>query len=93
MNGGCHREVDRCHDLIAHLDHGNGHTRMVQVLRHLQADETGTYDNSTFHLLVRKVGLNPVGVIYIAEGKDTFGVDAFQRRLHGIGPGESKSLS
>ena len=49
-------------------------TGMMQVLRHFQSDETGTYHHGAFHLLVRDISLDMVGIFYIAQREDAFGI-------------------
>lgn len=93
MNRCRHREVDRRHHLITHFDYRHMNTGMMQVLRHFQSDETGTYHHGAFHLLVRDISLDMVGIFYIAQREDAFGINAFQGGFTGLAPGESKSLS
>lgn len=52
MDGCRHGEIDRSHYLITHFDYGHMDTCMMQVLCHLQSDETGTYHHGALHLLV-----------------------------------------
>ena len=85
VNRCSHGEVDRRHNLIAHLYNRNRNARMMQVFRHLKSDEACAYYNCAFYLLVCDISLNPVGIFYIAKRKDTFRVNAFQRRFHRIG--------
>ena len=80
-----HREIDGRHNLITHFYNRNRNARMMQVFRHLKSDEACAYYNCAFYLLVCDISLNPVGIFYIAKRKDTFRVNAFQRRFHRIG--------
>ena len=77
-----HREVDRRHNLIAHFDNRNGNARMMQVFGHFKPDKSCSHHNGAFHLIVRNVGLDQVGILHIAKRKYAFRMDAFQRRLH-----------
>ena len=42
VHGSGHGVVDGSHHLIAHLDHRDGHTSVVQVFGHLQPDEAAS---------------------------------------------------
>ena len=92
MNRCRHREVDRRHHLITHFDYRHMNTGMMQVLRHFQSDETGTYHHGAFHLLVRDISLDMVGIFYIAQREDAFGINAFQGGLHGVSTGRKQKF-
>ncbi|EJW92376.1 hypothetical protein EVA_19518 [gut metagenome] len=77
-----HREVDGCHHLVGHFDHGHFRTRFLQVLGHLQTDEAGTDDDRPLHVVLLQVRLDGIRIVHITQGKDAFTVDARQRRTY-----------
>ena len=66
--------------MITHFDYRHMNTGMMQVLRHFQADETGTYHHGAFHLLVRDISLDMVGIFYIAQRE--YALDVYKRQIH-----------
>lgn len=50
-----------------------------------QPDEATAYDDSAFHCFLLHVTLDAVGIVYISQGEDAFGINARQRRTYGRG--------
>ena len=48
-------------------------------------DEAAAYDDSAFHCFLLHVTLDAVGIVYISQGEDAFGINARQRRTYGRG--------
>ena len=82
MNEGSHREINRPHHLIGHFHHRHLGTGMMQVLRHLQPDESATHNHGTLHGIRLHIVLDSVRIGYITQSKDTFAINARQGRTY-----------
>lgn len=77
------RKIDRGHYLVPHLHNRYLCSRVMQVFSHLQSDKSRAHDNGALYLVRGNIAFDAVGVINVAQRKNTFGVDTLQRRSHG----------
>ena len=74
-----HGEIYRSHHLVGHFHHGYLYPCMMQVLGHLQSDETTSYDDGFLHLMTLHVILDTVSIRHIPQSKDSFTINSGQR--------------
>ena len=77
-----HGEINRPHHLVGHFYHRHLGSGMMQVLGHLQTDETASYDDGPTYGMAVQVLLDTVCIVDVAQGKDSREVDTGQGRTH-----------
>ena len=78
-----HRIVDGAHYLIRHFHNRYFGPGVMQVFRHLKSDKSAAYDDGTLYRMLLHVLLNLIGIANVTQGKNSFAVDARQRRTDG----------
>ena len=82
MNQSSHGIVDGAHHLICHFHNGYFSSGMMKILSHLQSDKTASHNDGTLHLMLVHVLLDAVGIVHIAQGKNSPVFNSGQRRTH-----------
>ena len=66
----------------SHLHHSHLCAGMLQILCHLQTDESTSHNDCTPHLVVVHVTFDAVSVAHVSQREDSFAVDAGERWHH-----------
>lgn len=80
VHDGSHGIVYRSHHLTAHLHHVHFQSLTVQVLGHLQTDESAAYNYGTARTVGGDIVLDGIGIGHIAQCEDVRQIDALEVR-------------
>ena len=74
-----HLVIDRCHDLIEHLNDCHFNAEIMEVLSHLDTDESAADDNSLLDLFLFNKRLDLIDIRNRPKREDIWGLNSRNR--------------